>query len=457
MLKKLKLLGLAATVGVAALVPLFGDPRSTPVTHAEWARMLLRALEMEDVVKVSDQASQVFATLSWKNSLAYKADGYSSAEGVNLVDQGGARRLVAAEQTGAVSYRVAVVRPGDYKLRVRLAGSPSAPASAEIIRSGEKSPAGAFRVVPTLITGWVEAGSTHLDPGSYMAELQLPVGTTLDSIEVAPPCLSAIEPLGGWRAPAITQSSDIAVTMLKALDKESELPPKAAPIELSGSDFQTGSALGSSDGVWLKGGVKGFEATAYVNVPEDGLYTIWAFGSTGGGSRWLADSCRKAVVCGSTKSPKDDVLEWRSVMTTEFTAGRHAFTLTLGPGASLQRLRLERRKQAPEDYIATIQRLGFDPGPEGPVTRNKAVDAMNFLKAHRGETVEPGCGDVVAGVSAALQAEARGGPGGPGGLAEPAAPPGGPGAPGLNVGASAPSVGGPPAIPPQQPASPIQP
>ena len=71
MRSRLKTLVLVAVVATAALVPLFGDPRSTPVTHPLWARMLLRSLDMTDAVRTSAQASQVFSTLSWRDSLSY--------------------------------------------------------------------------------------------------------------------------------------------------------------------------------------------------------------------------------------------------------------------------------------------------------------------------------------------------------------------------------------------------
>ena len=93
---RLKTLVLAAVVGAAALVPLFGDPRSTPVTHPLWARMLLRSLDMTDAVRASTQASQVFATLAWRDSLSYPADRYLRAEGASRARggrPGGSRRL----------------------------------------------------------------------------------------------------------------------------------------------------------------------------------------------------------------------------------------------------------------------------------------------------------------------------------------------------------------------------
>src|SRR6185503_9795136 len=86
MSKWLKALGLAAVVMVVAvMVPLYGDPRSSSVEHGEWARMLLRALEMERVVTPASTDAQVFSTLSWKNSLTFRADAYLRGEGVDVV------------------------------------------------------------------------------------------------------------------------------------------------------------------------------------------------------------------------------------------------------------------------------------------------------------------------------------------------------------------------------------
>ena len=68
----------------------------------------------------------------------------------------------------------------------------------------------------------------------------------------------------------------------------------------------------------------------------------------------------------------------------EFAAGRHFVTLSLGQGAAMQRIRVERKKDAVADYIATVRRLGLDLGASGPITREKAVEAMRFLKGRRG-------------------------------------------------------------------------
>ena len=67
---------LLVVVVAAALLPLYGDPRAGNVTHPEWARMILRGLDLLDPdVPVSDFASQVFGTLSGRNSWTFAADG----------------------------------------------------------------------------------------------------------------------------------------------------------------------------------------------------------------------------------------------------------------------------------------------------------------------------------------------------------------------------------------------
>ena len=45
MLKRLVTPALVAAAAAVALVPLYGNPRTAPVTHAEWGRLLLRGLD----------------------------------------------------------------------------------------------------------------------------------------------------------------------------------------------------------------------------------------------------------------------------------------------------------------------------------------------------------------------------------------------------------------------------
>ena len=236
-------LALGLGVVVVALVPLYGDPRATPVSHAEWARMMVKALKVDQAIPEGAQASQVFSILSWKNSLALPADRYLSGSGVEV---GAEHRISATGGTGDVSYALAVVRGGDYRLRLRVQGDAANPAEATLTPSGETTPVKSFVVVPQASWGWVEMGAVHLDPGVYTTSLALPPGTSMESLELAPPCLAPIEPLQGWRTTAITNRDDLATTLVKGLDAESELPPAAQPTEVAGSDLQVTSGASVS-------------------------------------------------------------------------------------------------------------------------------------------------------------------------------------------------------------------
>jgi len=447
-------LALGLGVVVVALVPLYGDPRATPVSHAEWARMMVKALKVDQAIPEGAQASQVFSILSWKNSLALPADRYLSGSGVEV---GAEHRISATGGTGDVSYALAVVRGGDYRLRLRVQGDAANPAEATLTPSGETTPVKSFVVVPHASWGWVEMGAVHLDPGVYTTSLALPPGTSMESLELAPPCLAPIEPLQGWRTTAITNRDDLATTLVKGLDAESELPPAAQPTEVAGSDLQvTNGASVSTAGAGgpqqftLKAGPSGLQAMFFVDVPEAGLYNLSAFGVVAGGQSWLGSACRKAVLCPNSQDAADSMApQWHTVMTTELTAGRHYFNVTLGPGSSIERVRLEEKKTTPADYVATIKRLGFDPGPEGPITRGRAVDAMKWLagEASKRQLFSRGCGDALPTQVAQAVSTQPGGPTGP-----PVGPGGGPPPPPGSSGSGQPPIG-PPGIPPQPPAS----
>ena len=433
MLRRIQLAGFVAAVAVAALLPLYGDPRNSAVTHAEWARMLLRGLDMQEAIQQTTTATQAFAILSWKGSLSFRADRYVAGDDVRVEGEGERHQVVATGEIGEVTYAVAVVRGGDYRLRVQLAGSPQRPVSAEVARAGEVKPVEAFTVTPAAEMTWIDAGATHLDPGAYTASILLPRGTTLEHVEVAPPCVMPVEPPGGWKAPAVLLSEHAAVTMVQALDKQSELPPSDAPLELEASQFhvESGAAIAAAASGTLessvKGGPNGTRAVVIVDLPEAGLYTISAFGIKGAGQSWTADSCLKSIVC-AEKDAGADVMQWRPVLTAQFAPGRHSFSVLLAPGALLQRVRAERKKDSPADYVATLRRLGFDVGPAGPMPRNRAVDAMRWLEKKAEPLKESLCGDiilptVVPVTRAGLEVAQIPGPGEPPPFAGPGEPP----------------------------------
>jgi hypothetical protein len=451
---------LSTVVAAAVLVPLYSNPLSMPVTHAEWGRMLVRALDMEQALPARAQASLVFSLLSWKSSLAFAADQYATAEGVTLQTERGRRSLKAIDAGAEVSYPLAILRSGDYHLRLRLSGDPGAAVTTEISTPANPVPVHRFAAVSsTQVSTWVDVGSTHLDRGQYFATLALPQGAAIERVEVGPPCLSPVEPPGGWRATEAATPSDIAVTAIEALNLESQLPPADMPTEIPGSQFivtagsatltAPAAALGP-EATWLKAGPQGLRAMVVIDVTGDGLYTLETFGGTGRGQRWLADACRKAIVCPS--AVEATLPEWREILTARFSVGRHMLAVTLAPRAVVQRIRLVRKKDGPEDYVAALRQLGFDVGQDAQVSRRVAVDAMDFVRARRRQMLglDRFCGDTIdVGVPVNIAQ-------GPGAAALP--PPVPPVVPPAVVPPAPPVPPAvPPLVPPQTPSSPITP
>src|SRR5512145_2216659 len=231
MWKVLRTAALIGVVAAAALLPLYGDARAGVVTHPEWARMILRGLDLLDPdVPVSDFASQVFGTLSGRESWAFAPDRYVQSTGVET-QRAGASRLVRPTGTvGEVQYAVAVARAGEWRLRLRGSGDPAVPMEAELGPFGE-NPEKTFEVKLDPKSAWVDAGRVHLDPGAYAASVLLPSGSALERVELTPPCVAPIEPREGWQTRAAATRDDVAVTTLQAVESEFELPPAATPID----------------------------------------------------------------------------------------------------------------------------------------------------------------------------------------------------------------------------------
>jgi hypothetical protein len=200
--------------------------------------------------------------------------------------------------------------------------------------------------------------------------------------------------MGGWKPDAVTTAEDVAVTALRALDMEDTLAPADTPIERTGGDFETEAAPPAAGEEVapkaLTGGRDGRDSVLVVDVPESGLYTVEAFGAAGEGQRWRADACRKVIVCAGAPTG------WHTLMTQSFSAGRHTFAVTLPPDATVERVRLTRRKAEAADYVAALRRAGFDPGA-GAVSRTTAVAALQFVRGLYSDRRQGRfCGDDIA-------------------------------------------------------------
>lgn len=382
---------IVAALSVAVLVPLYGDTRKSPVTHAEWGRMMMRSLDFEDHLKSLESASEAFEILAWKNERTIPAANYKRS--VGLVSR--EVFVDATEQTGEAAYDLLIVRSGDYGVRLRLRGAPDRAFKVEIRKDGlidsiqTFRPTGSGPAYTSVDLGWV-----RLDSGTYTISVALPPGTSLESIQVSPPCLADIEPENGWRAAALTTAADLARTMLQAIEKEGELPPAEEPTVVRAGEFERLAPYAALDAsnrdaqdYEIKATAEGLHAVVHANVSAAGLYAVSAWTAGGEGQSWLADSCRRADLCPNANQTPS----WRTALTSDFNVGRHSFAVLLTNGARLGRLRLQRLKTSPEDYVDALKGVGFDAGPKGPITREKAREAMDWLRARWKQDLENRC------------------------------------------------------------------
>ena len=169
--------------------------------------------------------------------------------------------------------------------------TPAARATAEVVALRRTAAVKTFTFSPRPQGDWVPGGEAHLDPGAYETAVLLPPGCSLEFVEVAPPLRSP--PSSLWEAgirPRITTVEDVAVTALRALDLESELPPADTPLEISAAEFEVDESLSERvraaglPGGALRAGGRACARMVSVNLPEPGLYTVSAFGADGAAS-----------------------------------------------------------------------------------------------------------------------------------------------------------------------------
>jgi hypothetical protein len=196
--------------------------------------MMMRSLGFEDNLQGTENATELFRSLAWTDEKVLPASKYKRATGVT-------RRgsfIDAGPEPGETAYDLPIIRNGDYNVRLRLRGAPDRPFQVEIRKDGQLDavethrPTGGGNEYSDVDLGWI-----RMEPGNHTLSVVLPPGTSLESIQVSPPCLHPIEPENGWRAPALTTDEDLARTLLQALDLESELPPAEEPIEIRAGKF----------------------------------------------------------------------------------------------------------------------------------------------------------------------------------------------------------------------------
>ena len=336
--------------------------------------MILRGLDLlADEPGVNDTAAQAFATLSGRDSRSFPADRYVRGQRVETSPRTATAAIRASGGIGEAVYALGVARPGDYRLRLHVAGA-GAPAEAEITRAGDGRGAAPLLACRAAAHG---AGSTRASCTSTPAPTTRPCccprAATLEYVELAPPCVHPIEPRGGWKADGRHHDrgrrGDRAAG---ARPRVASCRPRASPLEFHGSDMQL------EDGRSRRTPAASTAASAAARAarasccrwtcPRPGSTRSPSSACAGGGQRWLADGCRTCVVCPSTDAAP--ALARRSSRASS-QKGPHVFAARSDPAPASSGSGSSRRRTA-ADYVGDrLRDSASSSGPAGPVTRER--------------------------------------------------------------------------------------
>ena len=443
-----------SVIGLLGLALGFGIAQATVVTQAEWAVYMTRGLRLDWNLPLNAKSDHYLARLDWTNGVEFQAAQMLDGSTATSLEDGSVQSE-PGEPSEAL-YQVATLRAGDYGFRVKLGGGGA------VLKVSDR----AYELFqPDMSPRWVDLDRVALNPGEHPMSLMLIDGARAESLGVTPPCMTPLEPIGGWEPLEPLTFHEMAVTLAKALDLEGNLPELGDPITIRGEEFRKTlfypyeeelPVVSEDDPFWLSSGSSITAAVARFEVPEDGVYSIETRYISPRPIRWALDSCLRVVTCPITASQ----IGRRRSLALELDAGEHVLEVTLPPGAKLDRVDVQRRDGAPEEYASVVEDEGFRLGQsEEPVRRRDAVRAARRLRDRFDKLTKLRCSDELI----AMEAEAIAMAAAAGAIESSSTNVGamasGPNAPPMTTQAS---PGGPPMIPPVdsndgQSGSPVEP
>ncbi len=386
-----------AVLGLLGLALGYGVAQSTLVTQAEWAVYMAQGLGLDWNLPENAKSDHYLERLDWTNGIEFQASQMLDGSTATPLDDGSVQSEVGAPSEAL--YQMATLRAGDYGFRVKLGGGRA------VLKVSDQ----AYDLFqPNASPRWVDLDRVPLDPGEHPMSLMLVDGARAESLGVIPPCMTPVQPSGGWSPLEPLTFDEMAVTLAKALDLERNLPELGDPVTLRGEDFRKtivypypGELENASedDPYWLSSGGSIVAAVVRFEVPEDGVYSVETRYLSPRPIRWAMDSCLRVVTCPVTVSQ----VGRRRSLALELTAGEHVLEVTLPPGAKLDRVDVQRRDGSPEEYLGVVEDEGFKLGKaDDAVRRRDALHAARRLRDRFDELTQLRCSDELV----AMEAEA---------------------------------------------------
>jgi hypothetical protein len=376
-----------AGLGFVGIAFGYGIAQGTVVTEAEWAVYLAQGLGLDWNLPPNAKSNHYLARLEWTKALEFQAAQMLDGSTVRSAADGSVQS--DGPSPGEALYEVSMLRAGDYGFRVKLGGG------AALLKIADR----AYEIYqPEMDSRWVDLDRVRLSAGAQRLSLLLPQGTRADAIGVSPPCMLPVEPTFGWQPLEPLRFDQMAVTLARALELEKNLPVLGDPLSLRGESFirtltlpmAQDSPLPGDEPFWLAAGPAIVTAVARFEVPEAGIYSIEPRYLSDHSVRWNLDSCLRVITCPAATSQAGR----RRSLALPLEAGKHEIEVTLGPGAKLDRVDIQRRDGTAEAYIRVVEEEGFKMGePSENVLRREALTAARRLGDRFLNFARTRCGD----------------------------------------------------------------
>lgn len=198
----------------------------------------------------------------------------------------------------------------------------------------------------------VDLGEITLSAGMKEMAIAMPANGSIDYIELLAPPRAAIMPLEEWNPDAPLTYTDLAVTVLRALDLQNVLPTQGESILLEAEEITPHKSLVTDQrhlgephgGYWLRSGAGGDNVSLIFTVDRSAVYTL---NLVAAGAKSLTGTLNKRHPWQADFPP---YLQKKSIGTWYLPIGQHQLDIELPPRGGVDLLTLVKRRTTAEDY-----------------------------------------------------------------------------------------------------------
>lgn len=230
----------------------------------------------------------------------------------------------------------------------------------------------------------VKVAEVGLVAGENEIAVTLPANGSLDYIELQAPAYPPIAPVGGWQPDRPLSRSDLATTVIRALQLENCLPPAGATIrieaesagDIGDAEITRVTHLGHpSGGAWLRARAGTTRVVLAFSPPAPGVYRL-ALRGTGEGTVHAELDGRYQADFDFPPYLKDQT--WTSLY---LDGGEHQLVVTLPPRSGIDTLLLSPLSTREDDYLRLSGLQTADP-PQ-PADLDRTIELLNNLMPPR--------------------------------------------------------------------------